>query len=132
MTSKSAAQVKSKSQNKTKTMSNQTKLIFIKVLHTLIWLFFNVVIIYMIYAVLINKIDIWLWLGYVSFAVEGIILLVFGMHCPLTLVAGRFTDNHTIGFDIYLPSWLAKYNKIIYSIILGFITLATIYRVLST
>jgi hypothetical protein len=132
MISKSAVRVKSKSQNKVITMSNQSKLIIIKILHTLIWLFFNVVIIYMIYAVINNKIDILLWLGYVSFAIEGIILLVFEMHCPLTLVAGRFTDVNTIGFDIYLPSWLAKYNKIIYSVILGLITFATIYRVLKS
>jgi hypothetical protein len=111
-------------------MSNYTKLTLIKILHTLIWLFFNVVIVYMIYAVINNKIDIWLWLGYVSFAIEGIILVVFGMHCPLTLVAGKYTDEHTIGFDIYLPSWLAKHNKLIYSIILAFICITTIYQLL--
>jgi hypothetical protein len=109
-------------------MTNQTILILIKTLHTLIWLFFNIVILYMIYAVLNDKLDIWFWLGYVSFAVEGIILLLFGMHCPLTLIAGNYTNDRTIGFDIYLPSWLAKYNKIIYGTVLGFITLATIYQ----
>jgi hypothetical protein len=109
-------------------MSDKTKLVLIKTLHTMIWLFFNFVIVYMTYAVINNKLDIWLWIGYGIFAIEAGILLFFGMHCPLTLVAGNYTDDHNIGFDIYLPSWLAKYNKVIYSIILGLITLATIYQ----
>ena len=34
-----------------------TKLILIKSIHTTIWLFMNVVIFYLLYAVIINKID---------------------------------------------------------------------------
>lgn len=33
------------------------KLLLIKSVHTLIWIFFNVVIFYLLYAVIINKID---------------------------------------------------------------------------
>jgi len=45
-------------------MQRDTKLVLVKVIHTLIWIFFNVVIFYMLYAVLQNKIDRWLWIGY--------------------------------------------------------------------
>jgi hypothetical protein len=34
--------------------------------------------------------------------------------CPLTDVARRYTDERTDNFDIYLPLWLARYNKAIF------------------
>jgi hypothetical protein len=43
--------------------------------------------------------------------VEVIILLVGRMRCPLTPLAARFTDSRRPNFDIYLPEWLARYNK---------------------
>jgi hypothetical protein len=36
-------------------------LTLIKIIHTIIWLFFNVVIFYLLYAAIVNKIDIWVW-----------------------------------------------------------------------
>ena len=111
-------------------MSDQSKLIFIKILHTLIWVFFNIVIFYMLYAVINNKLDTWLWIGYGFFAIEGLVLAIYNMHCPLTLVAHKYTNDHKIGFDIYLPSWLAKYNKLIYSIILIIVGIITVYQLL--
>ena len=34
--------------------------------------------------------------------------------CPLTDVAGRYTEERADNFDIYLPRWLARYNKLIF------------------
>ncbi len=34
--------------------------------------------------------------------------------CPLTSVASRYTDDRRENFDIYLPEWLAKHNKLIF------------------
>ncbi len=50
----------------------------------------------------------------------GLILLEAGvlaanaMRCPLTDVAARYTDERHPNFDIYLPHWLARYNKEIF------------------
>ena len=38
-------------------MKDETKLTLIKSIHTLIWVFFNVVIFYMLYAAIINRLD---------------------------------------------------------------------------
>ena len=111
-------------------MQSETKLIIIKIIHTLIWLFFNVVIFYMLYAVLVNKIDLWLWIGYGLFVLEGITLWAFRFYCPLTVIARKYSDSQKANFDIYLPHWLAKYNKLIYTCILGVIVLITIYRLI--
>lgn len=34
--------------------------------------------------------------------------------CPLTDWAARFTDDRADNFDIYLPNWLARNNKVIF------------------
>jgi hypothetical protein len=111
-------------------MTNEKKLVLIKTIHTLIWVFFNVVIFYMLYAVLVNKIDKWLWIGYGLFIMEGLTLLVFKFYCPLTVMARKYSDSPKANFDIYIPHWLAKYNKQIYTSILGLIMVITIYRLL--
>lgn len=111
-------------------MKGETKLILIKIVHTIIWLFFNVVIFYMLYAVLTNKLDKWLWIGYGLFILEGIVLLLFKFFCPLTVMARNYSDSTKANFDIYIPNWLAKYNKLIYTSILGVIFIITIYQLL--
>ena len=111
-------------------MTAKSKLILIKTIHTLVWIFFNIVIFYMLYAVLVNKLDIWLWIGYGLFVLEGITLFAFKFFCPLTVLARKYSDSTKENFDIYLPNWLAKYNKLIYTSILGVIFLLTIYQLL--
>lgn len=44
-------------------------------------------------------------------AMECGVLLLNNMRCPLTAVAARYTDDRRDNFDIYLPLWLARYNK---------------------
>jgi hypothetical protein len=42
------------------------------------------------------------------------ILAMNDMHCPLTRVAARDTDDRGDNFDIYLPMWIARYNKLVF------------------
>lgn len=111
-------------------MNNKSKLIIVKSIHTFIWIFFNVVMFYMLYAVLTNKLDLWLWIGFGLFVLEGITLLLFKFYCPLTLIARKYSDSTKDNFDIYLPNWLAKYTKLIYTTLLVIILLMTLYRLL--
>lgn len=108
----------------------ETKLKIIKIVHTLIWIFFNLVIFYMLYAVIANKIDTWLWICYGPVLLEGLILLLFRFYCPLTLLARKYSDSTKENFDIYLPNWLAKYNKIIYTTIVVCIFVMTLVRII--
>ena len=111
-------------------MKSSNNLLLIKSIHTIIWVFYNVVIFYLLYAVIVNKIDLWVWIciGLVIF--EGLILLVFKMFCPLTLLAHKYSDSAREIFDIFLPNWLAKYNKLIYTSIFGIAIIILIYRVI--
>jgi len=109
-------------------MRENSKLVVIKIIHTIIWLFFNVVIFYLLYAVLVNKIDKWVWICIGLLVLEGIVLLVFKTMCPITLVARRYSTSQKENFDIYLPNWLAKYNKIIYTTIVVFALLILVLQ----
>ncbi|WEK37875.1 MAG: hypothetical protein P0Y53_10205 [Candidatus Pseudobacter hemicellulosilyticus] len=109
-------------------------MLIIKIVHTLIWLFFNVVIFYMLYAVSMDKIDRWLWIGYGLLTGEILALISCRFFCPLTLLARRYAGTSTPekdNFDIFLPLWLARYNKHIYGSILGLIMVLTVYRLLT-
>ena len=109
-------------------MTAVNKLICVKILHTVIWIFFNVVIFYLLYAVVTNKIDKWVWICLGCISGEGLVLLVFKNVCPVTLVARRYSNSRKANFDIYLPHWLATYNKEIYSAIVVIAILILLYR----
>ncbi|PKD16238.1 hypothetical protein APR41_10650 [Salegentibacter salinarum] len=108
------------------------KLFVIKSIHTLIWLFYNVVIFYLFYAVIVDKIDKWVWICIGLVVAEGIVLLVFKWFCPLTLIARKYSDSIKDNFDIFLPNWLAKYTKVIYTSIFGLAILILIYRIFTS
>lgn len=91
-------------------MGSTSKLRAIKLVHTVVWAFF---------ATSIVAIPILAWLEAWRVAavltvlvfVECLVLAANAMRCPLTGVAARYTDDRRANFDIYLPLWLAKYNK---------------------
>lgn len=112
-------------------MNTRSKLMLVKIIHTAIWLFFNVVIFYMLYAALTDKLDRWLWIGFGLVFLEGLTLVLFKFYCPLTLVARKYSDSGMDNFDIYLPNWLARNTKRIYTSLVVFILVITLYRALT-
>lgn len=91
-------------------------LVMIKVVHTLVWVFF---------AACIFAIPVFAWRGQFRAAViligvvflEVMVLVVNSWRCPLTNVAARHTDDRRDNFDIYLPEWVARHNKTIFGAI---------------
>ena len=43
--------------------------------------------------------------------VEVLVIALNRGQCPLTPLAARYTSDRAPNFDIFLPSWLARYNK---------------------
>lgn len=94
-------------------MNPNTSLRLIKLLHTLVWAFF---------AGCILAVPVFAWRGDLSTAVkligivfiEVFIILFNRWRCPLTDIAARYTEKRDDNFDIYLPLWLARYNKEIF------------------
>ena len=58
--------------------------------------------------------------------VEVVVIAANAWRCPLTAVAARYTDNREPNFDIYLPGWLARYNKEIFGPLFGVGVLLTL------
>ena len=88
-------------------------LYIIKALHTLAWAFFTGCILavpVLAWRGLFDSAGILIALVFVEIAA----LVANGWRCPLTNVAERYTDDRSDNFDIYLPLWLARHNKLIF------------------
>ncbi len=95
----------------------------VKILHTLVWVFFVACIAAIpVMAATGNHTASLIFIMVV--AVEVIILALNGGRCPLTDVAGQYTSDRRDNFDIYLPLWLARYNKQIFGV---FFVAGTVY-----
>lgn len=86
----------------------------IKTLHTIIWFIMASADFYILYAGITNKFNIILYISIALLLIETIILLINKWSCPLTSLAEKYTNNREDNFDIFLPNWLAKYNKLIF------------------
>jgi len=106
-------------------LDSGTKLILVKLIHTVVWCVFASAIFYILYAGIFDRVTILVWFCVGLVFIEGIVLFICKWKCPFTLLGQKYTDNTDIGFDIFLPVWLAKNNKVIFSI-LFFIGLALV------
>lgn len=109
-------------------MKPGTKLFAVKIAHTIIWLFFVVVIFYVLWSGISDSVTLYTWIGIGLILTEGIILLIFKMFCPLTIIARRYSDSEKDNFDIFLPNWLAKHNKVIFTSIFVLALFLVVYR----
>jgi len=98
-------------------MNHSEKLIAIKLVHTIVWVFFVSAIFYITYSGISNNINLYTWIAIALIIGEGIVLTIFKMYCPLTLMARKYSDSEKDNFDIYLPNWLARHNKLIFTTI---------------
>jgi hypothetical protein len=94
-------------------LSRRRALILIKTVHTAAWALF---------AGCILALPVMGWQHRFAWAArlaalvlaECLLLAVNRGRCPLTDAAARYTADRSPAFDIYLPEWLAKWNKVIF------------------
>jgi hypothetical protein len=111
-------------------MKPAQKLFTIKLVHTLVWLFFVSIIFYVVWSGLTNEITTFTWIAIGLVLAEGLVLLIFRMFCPLTLLARKYSDSKMDNFDIFLPNWVARHNKIIFTSIFAIGVALVLIRVL--
>ena len=109
-------------------MNSSEKLFAIKLLHSVIWAFFVAVIFYVLYSGIVDRVTTYTWIGIALVIGEGLTLLIFKMFCPLTLIARKYSDSEMDNFDIFLPNWLAKHNKAIFTSIFLVAVVLVLYR----
>lgn len=95
-------------------MSGTASLRAIKLLHTAVWAFFVSCILYAPFAAQRGHLGVAAIL-LALVAVESVVLALNRWTCPLTPIAARHTTDRAPNFDIYLPLWLARYNKEIFA-----------------
>jgi hypothetical protein len=85
----------------------------VKLAHTAVWAFFVACILAIPIFTATDRYRLAaLFVAIVGFEVA--VLLANGMRCPLTDVAARYTSDRRANFDIYLPEWLARNNKLVF------------------
>lgn len=85
----------------------------VRCFHTVVWAFFAGAIVGSLVAAWQREFLLFLALTGIVL-VEVVVLAANRMRCPLTALAARYTDDRRDNFDIYLPLWLARYNKHIF------------------
>lgn len=91
-------------------------LLLVKTAHTLVWALF---------AGAILALPVASWRGRHALAAglaalvaaEVLVLLLNRMACPLTAMAARYTEDRRDNFDIFLPLWLARHNKLVFGLL---------------
>jgi hypothetical protein len=93
--------------------ANERMLICIKLLHTGVWAIFAGCIAVIPFAALEKSFKLGAGLSGIVL-IECLILAANRCRCPLTDLAAARTEKRAANFDIYLPRWLARWNKIIF------------------
>jgi hypothetical protein len=97
-------------------MTPGTSLRAIRLVHTVVWAFFAACIVAIpILGSLREYAAAAALFGVVL--VEVMILVLNRLRCPLTAVAARYTDDRSANFDIYLPVWVARNNKLVFGLL---------------
>lgn len=47
-------------------------------------------------------------------------------------MARKYSDSEKDNFDIYLPNWLARFNRQIYMVIMVIISVITVYQLIES
>jgi len=94
-------------------MAPEIRLRLIRTLHTLVWaVFASAILAIPILAYRGSLAGAWACIGFVL--LEVAVLAANRLRCPLTDLAGRYTADRQDNFDIYLPLWLARHNKLVF------------------
>lgn len=98
-------------------MSDNTKLVIVKAVHSIIWVVMAFSSVYILYAGITGNRTLLLDISIGLLVIETAVLVANKWVCPLTPIAMRYTADRSDNFDIYLPRLVAKHNKTIFGTI---------------
>ena len=99
----------------------------IKIVHTIVWAFLAACIFAIPLASGWGRHRLAAGLAAIVALEVGVLAFNHG-RCPLTALAGRHTEDRRENFDIYLPEWLAKRNKVIFGTLYAVATVLALAR----
>lgn len=105
-------------------------LLRIKIIHTIVWAFFAGLIFYVLWCGITGHVGVFTWVAIGFVLLEALVLMLNKWVCPLTPIARKYTDDPRDNFDIFLPNWLARHNKTIFTTLYVLGIALVLYRVL--
>jgi len=102
----------------------------IKAVHTGLFVIGSALLAILLYQVVFDKITMLTFIVVILFFVEGIILMLSGWQCPLTVYAERLGSPHGQVTDIVLPKWIADRVFHIYGSLYVFALLLLLIRLI--
>jgi hypothetical protein len=105
-------------------------LVFIKSIHTAIFVVMNVCLAIVILEVITDRISYLSWLSIAALLTESVVLVANGWRCPISIYAQNVgaTDGHES--DIFLPLWFTDRIPLVYGSILAVTLLVFVIRLL--
>lgn len=101
---------------------------YIKLFHSLLFFLIAICVGYLLYSTLTGHITTLTWISFAVAAGEGVILVLYDWHCPLTLWAEEHGAVKGSVADLFLPQWLSDRLFPIFGILFGIGCLLLIYR----
>lgn len=105
-------------------------LVFVKALHTLVFVVIFAALLFLLYCGLANQLSYWTAIAFALVLAEVIIYVGNGFRCPLKTIADQLTPTGQRATDIYLPSWFSKRIVAISTPLLVFDCLLLLLRLL--
>jgi hypothetical protein len=84
------------------------RVFFIKMVHTVIFLYMSVCLLYILYAGITRAFGLILVVAICSILVEGVVLLLNRGRCPFTVLAEKHGAKSGSVTDIFLPDYIAR------------------------
>jgi hypothetical protein len=88
-------------------------------------------IFYILYSGIIGNLTTLTWISLALALGECVVIALNKWRCPLTPLAAKHTTSREPNFDIFLPRWLAQYNKEIFGSILFAGILLVLWRIIA-
>jgi len=106
-------------------------ILFIKFVHALFFFFMSRCIGVVLYSAITDRITSITWIAFGMVLIEGLVLLVNGWRCPLTVYAEGLGAPSGSVTDIFLPRWLADRAFVVCGGLFGLATVALFVRIMS-
>lgn len=110
-------------------MTNEQKLFWIKLIHTIIYLIMVLGIFNILYAGITKIYDKWLYISLGLLVVETVVYYGNGQKCPFTDLAKKYGDEKGYVGDVFLPKKVADNTFYVFGglFVLGIIILMLNY-----
>ncbi|MFC1908275.1 hypothetical protein ACFLXD_00140 [Chloroflexota bacterium] len=85
------------------------KLVLIKMIHTVIFVFMSSCLVYLLYSGITRTYNWALFFAIGAIFIEGIVLLFNRFQCPFTTLARKYGDKDGSITDMFYPKWFVPY-----------------------